>query len=235
MFFYSQDPLNVSSIRTIENQRNFEKAITAITVLDNCISEGEVFFRVDSSEKYGGVLQKLFTGVLNHNLSKIDPYIVSTLQCFINNKTNMYIGLIPLIKKVKDESLLDVILYQRDMNKIGWERVEVRDDTDYTNLIRPQIVNLFTSVNEITFYAQTPFKRCTFSMIALLKIIENTHIKKVIIGASGEKTWLSSLWKSGSNSIIQRYSDKNFEIWFESDSVGKRRRAYYHYIRIKRI
>ena len=173
-------------------------------------------------------MRKLFDITLGNDSSiDINKYILGTFRCFIRNKTRLNINFNELKKAFKDDeddSFLDLFLFERNEIKEWNEyKFERRDESDYSNLIKPEIFELFTNIEEITIDIRKEYY--TLSLIALLSIIKDTNVRHVIIEGKGysDKSWLEVLWNTASQDIIDKYSRQQFNIKFHHE---RRDRGY---------
>ena len=133
MFFgdghdYTQKkPLNVISIRLIENSINLQHQIQAITALDNCISNNMNWGnKISADAKYGLIIRELFGGYcslnpFNRNDKNYHQYLYQTFDALVQFKHNVKIDIDSLCFYVKDELLLGLL-----MNKI----IKVKNKSD---------------------------------------------------------------------------------------------------------
>ena len=196
--------MNVESIRIIENNLNLEKVIGAMTVLDNCVSGGiDRDTKISGSCGYGINVNVLFDYILfGKKAKKWNQYVYDTFQCFVKNKTEMIVGIRLLAQCVEDELLLNLIFSKIDKNN-----EEVMDETNLTNMMRPEIFKIFENLQEIYFSSWD----YPFSLFAFLSLITSTTMKKAVIYAQPDG-WLSDLWSSYEKEIVEEYSARGFEV-----------------------
>ena len=204
---------------------NLERLITPITIFDACISD-PFNLQFESGRKYGKIIAELIKDERANIRTEFAEYVWSSFQCFVANKTELNIHIGELVENVTDKQLLDMILYETEQRR--WEPFNYgfkrREETDCTNLIKPQLLKLFKNVKTVCLWMSN-FKGniCwTVSLLALLNIIKSSAVEYLRIIEFKEKTiksnptsWLYVLWKKHSNEIINRYKDENFEIQYE--------------------
>ena len=233
LFFRTNRRLSIVSIRIMEDASNLEKVIEPISFLDECLTDPHTL-TVKKSKSHYNTLRKLFDITLGND-SSIDTnkYILGTFRCFIRNKTRLYINFENLKKAFKDnedDSFLDLFLFK--MNEVKeWNesKFERRDESDYSNLIKPDIFKVFTNIEEITIDIMGDSEYIvdghfweygfyTLSLIALLSIMKETNVRLVIVEAYGffkDKSWLEVLWNTASQDIIDKFSRQQFNITFD--------------------
>ena len=211
--------LNIDSIRLMESSTNLHKLISAITALDNCISNG---FN-QPSYNHGKTLSSLFNYVLNDKLNKkFNTFIYDTFDCFRYNKRKIWIDLYELDKynKRDDGKLVDLIIH----NLCGVVRSEDNEmDMNDINMLRPQLFKAFPNIEYIRIYASDKRgkKDYIFCLSELLSLIEATSVNKVEIVTfksgypNAALTWTNKLWNVSSRVIIESFANKNFSIRYE--------------------
>ena len=219
--------LNITSIRIIETCHNYEPVISALAVLDRCISNDAFGLGMEKGSDYGKILESLFTAVIENK--EVDPYIMSTLRCFVNHKKVIKINISDLEEELlpDDESLYNVILFKRDEANADAEPTEEqeefvpRNDDDCINLIKPRIIQIFKGVDCILIMTGSE-QNYAMSIVQLLAFIRNSNVSNIQIGAETycEKSWVSSLWSSSEATLIEKCNAVHFDISFEKVNEG---------------
>ena len=218
-----------------------------MTALDISLSES----KVPKDNLDVTVLRSLFEHTINGNKSNVNKYIIDTFNCFRLNKSKLKINLVNI--NGLDDKLLNLILYKGDM--IYWshhaDRFSRRDEGDQTNLVRPEIYQIFTNVNTMEIYTTDweGYSCCTISLMALLSSIKNTKIERIEIKAYEyrywneiteeyvyfAKTWLYLLWSASSTDIVEKYKAEKINILFQQKETENRWRDKYDMIIIERM
>ena len=226
--YFTASPLNISSIRILETGKNYEDITKPITVFDACISGQVDIPSADPSKKYGKVITQLINAQITGEAAQIDQYIMDTFNSFIKHKKKIDIKVEYVIKKVKDKELVNNIINKGESTEYKHGKTDVirRESKDMTNLINSKIIKMFTNVQEIEMTINEMFNNnniYTISLIGLLSIIESTSIKRVEISMYWKKkagiSWLSALWKSSSNELIQKYNNMGFDIKYDNNDI----------------
>ena len=199
--------LNICCIKLIETRSSFQDIITALTLFDNLISSAEKFV-IFPDNCNGILLSKLFNYTITQNISSINQYVYNTFISFITQKTKIEINL-DNAAGIKDKYFLDIVLFDIEADGSKYDR----DECDFTNLIRPQIIKLFKNLTQITINTGDWSGTYTISLLALLSMIKNSSVTDVTIRDYGNE-WLSKLWKRSSNEIIERYEKAMFSITY---------------------
>lgn len=228
--------LHIRSIRVIQDgsRLNFEKIIQSITVCDQIISGTFGLEKIDSLDFYHVVLRTLFDHALGRDSSDVDlnKYVIDTFESFVENKTSVWIDLERLNKNVAHDKLLDLFLNERSVTNYWKPKIfNIRDDADYSNLINPVMLKVFKNVTELSIDTAAIIKDSMYdyvcysmSIIALLSVIKDTNLQRVIIRTSvvtlstyGESytSWIEMLWNACSDDIIEKYKDEQYQISFE--------------------
>merc|ERR1712129_111312 len=104
------------------------------------------------------------------------------------------------------DEILDVLMHQIEKNE------EVRQDDDFSNLFRKELVSLYPSANCLII---DTYQRGSLSMIALLQLIAKSNLKKVVI-KNGK--WIEKLWQKEKATLTNQYNKNSFDILYNSRS-----------------
>ena len=177
--------------------------VQPITALDQIISGNA---RVDLKVSLASRLSKLLFSERELNCT---PYIIETVEAFINHKEKIEINLHNLDLRCRNKELLDLIFYP-----IVSIRKEGAGSTEkYINLPKKVLLNTFKNVNYLYIDSGAVFEY-PVPLIALLEIISDTAITKIdIIGG----WWLSELCGSSSFVYIKnKYQKENFKLTYDN-------------------
>ena len=204
LFFGATSPIDVVTIRMIEDNLNLQTLIGAMAALDNAMS-GELGFgtTISESDEYGLKLGALFTYIVSGKKEmKWNDYVYDTFRCFVENKVKMMIMIEDIARSIQDEKFLNLICYRLDI-----DNKDIMSEKNMTNLIKPHIFEVFENVQEIRIHSA----QYTFSLLAFLSLLINTNINTVVILGFG---WISDLWTLHSQEIVETFAAKNFSIEF---------------------
>ena len=131
---------------------------------------------------------------------------------FTTHKKEIFIDLWRCAEYIKNKKLLSIVLH--DMAKTDGYEYIYRSEFDFTNLIKPQIFELFSNLTHITIETGGYPDHYIISLLGLLSIIKHTAIKKIVITASkGTGRWLRWLWSSDNRQyIVNRYGNDGFKL-----------------------
>jgi len=199
--------------------------------LDQCLSGDYMEEEIEEAEVYHKTLEDIFDNTQQSDPSTayLNKYVVDTFGCFVRNKTTFEIAFIYLkYGFVAESSLLDIFLFKRSVIE-DWDPIKFkrREEEDYSNLIKPETLKIFANVTDIILYTSDAWgEMCwTLSFIALLSLIKNTNVKRVIVEAWGRsyKSWLYLVWNGFSEDIIKKYQQQKFEVKYqqEIDDCGR--------------
>ena len=161
----------------------------------------------------------LLNGLINLELNNdilmekmaFDPYIISTFKSFIKAKADIIINHRRLDQEYINGDIVKLIMYPFAS---GTDYSEQRDDNDYRNLFKQELLYLFKNIRSMTLLT---YGRHALSMNLLLSIIKNSMtLEKVRILAYGDsgafKSWQSYLWETSSVPLIDRFKESNYMI-----------------------
>ena len=214
-------PLNVSSIRIIEDRSNVQSAIQAISALDHILSESSPL--ASSNKKYGLILGDLFNYFCSlqpslPNSIKYHEYVYQSFKSLVHFKTIIKIDIHSIATQVHDAVLRKLIIptlirkeYERK-DFFSW----IADDQNQENLINPVIFIIFKQVKEVEINTSGGIHQdehtlshgyhYPFSWLSLLSMIKMTSIKRVKI-ITGH-----TIPSSEYNELLQKYDDHKIEL-----------------------
>ena len=198
---------------SIKNQSfgclNLEKQITAITTLDNIITDNNV--TTLSGNKYGQIISEL----IFKRTSTFHPYLYKTFKSFTAHKKDIKIHIGKIDKYVFDKELKELLFYEIVENKDYGDINPWINDNNTDNLTKPILFNIFQNVKEV--YINVHHGYYALSLLSLLDILQNTSINKVTINIGWvKKVLLKSLSLCSSfGSIKHQYKSRHFRIKFK--------------------
>ena len=211
LFFGSDHPINVTSIRIIEDNLNLEEVIGAISALDDIISnkiDSETEDKISSSCGFGLKLSVLFDYILYGRKEKNwNQYIFDTFHCFAKSKIKIDIKLQGLKFYVQDRDLLNLIFY-----KLAFKNKEIMHEENVTNSIRPEIFKVFDNAKEITIRTGSG-GGYGFSLFGFVSLITKTKINKATITGR----WITDLWISSEEEIMTKMSAGQFKAEYDKN------------------
>ena len=230
LFFAGWEFMNISSIRIIETNHNYKTTISALGRLDNFLSSKLGSFPATAG--YGKELRELFNYSLNSKKvdSSMDDYIYDSFDRFVSHKEEIFLESTQM-EEIKDEVFSKLVIYESMCKKefesiqaIDYNEIIQRNQNDYTNLFHPQILKIFCNVKKLKIRTNSPckpFNTYTISIIALLKIIKETSLNKVIVESFivNGNSWLNVLWnenlfKNYKNEVMTFCDKCGFDIKF---------------------
>lgn len=211
----SGDPLHIKSIRKVKSNMNLEEPIGAITALDSLLTADTTANSLKGMDnKKASIIKELIEYKLISGKKQIfDKYVYDTFECFINHKET--ISFIPYYfyeENMKDEKLLDLLIYEykdtkRLTNVISWDDVD-----DRRNLMKPEIFQVFTNLKTINVSIEYPV-----SLLALLSMIKDTSVENVAMPVIASTLFPSS---SVLKSIESEYKKEGFVMLTEEPFTG---------------
>ena len=183
--------IGVESIRLIESGENFETATRALyyldSVLSNCCLQDKHWKLFNS--KHVKTLQKLMD--INEKNSNIHPYIKETFNCFIKNKTEIYMDLSEL-KKDNEYVVQMAKLFMNPLESVYLKKKSParRDRTDNHNIFKRKLLDVFKYTKRIIINAAQYYDTYIMSLIALLEVIKQSSVQHIqIILYCDDKKW----------------------------------------------
>ena len=201
--------INISSIRILETNQNYQSLIQTICCFDNIIS-GKITAnnRISSSFGYGKLLSDLFDYILHgKKTKKWNQYVFETFNCFVKNKTKIKIYIDRVLECVEDEALLNLMFYRSQKN----------DNTRSNGcLIKQEIFEMCTNVEQIIIFSDDyPFSLVAYN--SFLSIIGKTKLNKVTVVCK-DGGWLSHFWIHCSDLIVRKFGEKMCKVEFDGDN-----------------
>ena len=221
LFFGGFWYIKLESIYITKTNQNFKMIVTILSYFHSIISGAFNFEEISSqiTDKHVSLLNGLFSYNLdskksNHEI-EYDPYILSTFNSFTQSNKDMIINYYNLDKENK--SIVDLIMYQIEEND---DYKHLPNDSSFTNLFKPQLLNIFTKTKSITLITNDEFdifgNQRSISMVALLSIINNTTLQKVLILSFGSnesiQSWQTYLWSQSWSNLIHLYSASKYKV-----------------------
>ena len=185
LFFGGFIPIIIESIRLVETRQNFESFIASLCCLDNLLSGGHLdrnFWRYNlmDNKNYDKILQNIFEMAKNIDKDNdYDPYLCSTLKCFLENKTNIILNFDALGKNFKrglPKNVAQLFIY-----KFRGNQPKPKNSDDVANLFKVELLDMFKNVRSIKMELCRLFFSCTVSLMALLSIIRLFPLDIIIL------------------------------------------------------
>ena len=106
------------------------------------------------------------------------------------------------------------------MTSLDWDYGKRREEGDFSNLVRPELLQIFSKVKSMTV---DTFSDCdhllnkySFSLLSMLSLIKESALEKVVIINWDKEKWLDwndNAWNQEPREVIQqRYADSNYSI-----------------------
>ena len=210
----------VESIWVTKTHQNYRYVILALSYLDS-MTNGQEIEEKDEHDKAIEILYNLAENAANGMLKniKIDNFMLSTFQCFIENKKE--IKLCCRMLERTNKRIRDTIMYQMVEYKSKITKFTRLKETDFTNLFRPELFKIFINAKSLILKVRTGVAYHPFSFLALLKVIKVCALEKVVIKVfhfffRGKwKSWIQQLWLKSRNILKESYNAANYSINFE--------------------
>ena len=164
-----------------------------------------------------GTIKSLIAWKLGKRSSAgFDEYLLRTFEAYTSSKQQILIDLYQLNEA--NNSMSNLIVHSVEKNK------QPKDDNNQINLLRGDIAKTFPRVKSVIipagFFAMGSNFQFTFSLIGLLRVIQQTNWQQVTISAQGDedfdtKDWISELWPSKGSSIAKEYNAEGYDIKYE--------------------
>lgn len=160
---------------------------------------------------------------------RLDEYIISTINCYIRNKTHIHFGGMPYFYGSKGRRKLQSKITYPDLKvKPDQFSIEQIDDCDYINLMKPSLFKTFPYAKELIMMTTPPSGYAhtyvwPFSMSSLLTLIRKTGLLKITIkGWINQRIkngyWLEQVWDDKSEELEREYGKSGYKItWKPSD------------------
>ena len=153
---------------------------------------------------------------------QIDAFIYRTFAMFAQNKQEIYINIFVLKNYLKNDGWMKFLfgksgLKTREYNSIDKNNYFIPSDD--TNLLTKDIIDLFPNITSLRVdFVQFDGEYWSFSLLQLLKLVNNTKIEQVKLNAiaknKGESTWLSYLWETSSAELKVALNEEGWYINF---------------------
>ena len=171
-------------------------------------------FRYQVTEAMVSKLKSLFDYYLKKKTKTKHPkYIYSAFTCFVKHKTHIQLNMAPLSSY--NEEMRNLIMYSVDISDYigGKYIIKKREEGDFNNLFRPQVLQIFTTVKTMTFDTGDGLRgynnNYTFSLFSLFRLIETSALEKVLVIGGQWLDWNSQqYWKQETKELIQQTVNK---------------------------
>ena len=201
----------VEAIWLIEDAQQFDKIAKAMACLDALVSGADFYGNDMTSEEMSTLKAVCDYFLARGKKKKQHDFIYSTFRCYVQHKVSIRLMFANIFGYKRE--LLDLFMHPFDDHKNIWKR----DEGDFRNLFRPELLQIFTNVKTITIGTKGLPGDWSLSLLSLLSLIESSTVQKVIISGG---SWLDLLWKSPSKMLIQqRYNEKKYDIKVEQNGV----------------
>eukprot|EP01083_Nonionella_stella_P112894 332571_1 len=220
--------IQIESVRTISNPRNFEVFFSALCKF-NLMFNGDHSNELSRKEKV--IICRLIEWILEgKDAGKIDPYVLDTFQAFVQEKAHIVFNY-PHIHAFNDAVLNNIIFHPMRMTE------EVKPtNTENINIFKKDLFRIFKNVNNIELYTTAPNgypgSEYALSLSALLNEFEMKQwkqLKQVIVkaahfyGKGGASSWISAAWHKSCKTLQKEYRKKGVSIRYamETNVMGR--------------
>lgn len=207
----------------METSKNYEDIIKALTVFDACLSEVNNIPKAPSTKKYGKLISKLINAEITGTDHGIDEYIMQIFHAFVRNKKKICVRIRNVVQQVEDQQMINNVIINPEMSKWNENDTKSCRRTNRSNIIQPQIIELFANTKQLDFILNDPREPheniYTISVTDLIAIIESTSIEKVkmtIVWNQEEgESWLKVLDNLYGQELHDVCKEKGFTIKYE--------------------
>ena len=164
---YTHWPLNVNTIRIIEDRSNLRKQVQAITKFDESITLINPP-RIPANSDDGSIMLNIIKTSMGHQ-NKYHEYVNDTFKCFMNNKKHIRLNVESLVDWIKDQVFLDLIIpIRHELNMYEYSSdISCWIDVDNNqNIMNPDLFKLFRNVKTMEIEARFyPFSLVNISCL----------------------------------------------------------------------
>ena len=215
----------VESIWVTKTHNNYRYVILALSYLDTMIN-GQKVVTENDDDKAIEILCDLVRYAANGMLKdiNIDRFMLSTFQCFVENKKEIKLDLYMLL--MTNKRIRDTIMYQMVKHESEVRKFERLKETDSTNLFRPELFRIFTKAKSLILKVSTGRDYYPFSWLALLRMIKMSNLEKVVIKVNlflraKYKCWMQEIWRKSDQEFKEAYNAENYSISMQIVSTSK--------------
>ena len=159
---------------------------------------------VEVTEEMVSKLASLFDYCLKKKTTTQHPkYVYSAFNCFKQHKTHIQLDLLYAYYKY-DKEMRDLIMHSMEK-----ARNKKREEGDFSNLFRAELLQIFPTVKTMTIMAYDLY---TFSLSRLFRLISKSALEKVVVRGG---TWLT---QQTTDQLKQTYQTAGYHINIEYKS-----------------
>ena len=211
----------------IQKAQQFHEITKAITYLDNMLSGASLSSYTEVTEEMVSKLKSLFDYYLKKKTKTKHPkYIYSAFTCFVKHKTHIQLNMENLSSYNKQ--MRNLIMYSVDESDENEEEEYIfkkREEGDFNNLFRPEVLQIFTTVKTMTIDIPS-WNKYTFSLFSLFRLIETSALEKVLVIGGQWLDWNSQqYWKQETKELIQQTVNKagyNIKVQYINDKYNRK-------------
>ena len=216
-------PIRITSIRLIEETKNFKLIIGALYYLDAALSGRNMMNRREVNKKWTGIIKDLFAQTTSEkveNTKKYDNYVYSSFDCFVKHKTKLVFNLECLL--CCNLNFRNLVLGQ--LLKIsGWEDIalikEMLKNRMDMNLPKKQVLTIFHNVQQLELDLNNYPYLHVISLSSLLSNIRSHPSLKMVgitLGYGRYNDSLRSLYSYAlSPEMRRKYENAGYNIHLE--------------------
>ena len=224
----------------IQKAQQFHDITKAITYLDNMLSGAYMYASQHEqvTEEMVSKLKSLFDYYLKKKTKTKHPkYIYSAFTCFVKHKTHIQLDMWNLSRYNKQ--MRNLIMYSVDESDYDDKHeyiIKKREEGDFNNLFRPEVLQIFTTVKTMTIDTHDGYEynnKYTFSLFSLFRLIETSALEKVLVIGGQWLDWNSQqYWKQETKELIQQTVNKagyNIKLQYTKEKEnwdGKKYKVY---------
>ena len=242
LFFGGFWPIRITSMRLIQETKNFEIVIGALYFLDMTVS-GINVKDIEINKKWIGMIQHLFDSMLPNKeeiIGKYDNYIYSTFRCFVKQKRKMVFNMSNLwscgSEDFRNLIMGELVKINTEADKSKVEEM-VKDINDI-NLPRKQVLSTFHNVEQLVLELESHQSLYDgnnyvfiISLSSLLQIIKSYPLLQMVRIAwrpSWEYSMIHSLYSLSIDSEMKlKYDNAGYSIHLK-ERKGPHGKFYIH-------
>merc|ERR1712228_797830 len=160
----------------------------------------------------------IIEALMNQSLKKqtnvtLPSFICDCFQAFTQNKKQIILNLRQL-NEYGDTRINNLLFHSLDERK--YDQEIKRNDDDQSNLIRLELLFLFSNIKSLIIQSSGDlgYSSFSFSLMALLNVITQCNLNEIIIKSKEWRAynWIKTLWSSDEQILKKEYAAKGYEV-----------------------
>merc|ERR1740123_274451 len=156
------------------------------------------------------IIGNLLKYALNkQSVMEFDEYIIDSFNAFRQSKQEIILDLYELSDG--NDEMRNLL-----MHPMKNEQKKLRYDDDFTNTFRADLLSLYPNTKSLIIRSNY---RYTMSMIALLQLIVDSNLNKVVVkGQKNYFNWTEKLWQKDEARLTMQYAQNGFGISYKKET-----------------